>query len=404
MRTETLFETPAWVTALLGDDAVCTRVIGGGTSRTTVLVEVPSHPGRVVARHDPGIGPLAGTPLTLRREADVYRAAAAAGVPVPAVLAVSEDGRSFAVEEVVGSVDRSARALDDYLRLLGCLHATGTAHVPAHHEGFDPYGRADVAMWRRIAAERIVRPAPLVHLALDLVEAHQHCPTGAAAFCHGDAGFGNYLHAGDRVAGLVDWEMAHTGDPHDDLASVAVRAMLTGVELGDYRARIGWQWEPAIGVRVDPDRYLVGIAATLVRMVISCLAALDRSRPDVDRTTQLLGLPVMEAHLVSTLARLTGDPADAVSRAASMPPDPAFLSEAEQLLAEPVPDGADAGVERRRAHLADQLAAARTNGVAPTRRRPRGGFAAIADAVAARLAVLPGSIQLAATPIPGVAR
>ncbi len=403
--------TPRWVTDLLGDEAVCTRVIGGGTSRITLLLDVPPHPGGVVARHDPGIGPLAGTPFTLRREADVFRAATAADVPVPAVIAIADDGMSFAVDEVAGAVDRRGDAIDDYLRILGALHSTGLAHVPTDHAGFDAAGRDDLAVWRQIATERITRSAPLVHRALDVLDQHHLVPADQVAFCHGDAGFGNYLHSGRRVTGLVDWEMAHTGDPHDDLASIAIRAVLTGTELGDLRARIGWHWEPASGLRFDPARYLVGVVATLTRMVISCLAALDRPHPDVDRTTQLMGLPVMEAQLVRHLARLDGASLPALDvlgvRDGGDDTDPAFVAEVERLLAEPSPTGADAGVARRRAYLADQLASRRAAGDSRgadhrDRRGDVDDLGEIARQVAARLAVVPASAALAAAPIPEV--
>ncbi len=383
--------TPPWATALLGERAVCTRVIGGGTSRTTLLLEVPPRPGRVVARHDAGVGPLAGTPFTLRREAAAYASVAATGIPVPTVVAVAADGLSFAVDEVAGQVDRRAEALDDYLSILGRLHAAGVDAVPPGHEGFDRHGREDLAVWRRIADEHVSRPAPLVADALRALDRHASS-IEHPVLCHGDAGFGNYLHSGQVVTGLVDWEMAHTGDAHDDLASIAVRAILSNVPLGDFRARIGWHWEPASGLRFDERRYLVGVVATLTRMVISCLVALDRPRPDTDRTTQLMGLPVMEMQLARALALLDGKVLGPTPEVAI---DPAFVDEVETLLAEPVPGG-DTGIERRRAYLAEQLDAARRTAARPA------ADADHAHQAASRLAVLPASRRLADAEIPGV--
>lgn len=298
--------TPHWASALLGERAVCTRVIGGGTSRTTLLLEVPPRAGRVVARHDDGVGPLAGTAFSLAREASTYAAVTAADIPVPAVVAIADDGMSFAVEEVAGTVDRQAVALDDYLRILGVLHSTAVRHAPSGYAGFDADGTDDLTIWRRIADDRIARPAPLVAAALDALARHGAGVIEHPVLCHGGAGFSNYLHAGKLVTGLVDWEMSHTGDPHEDLASIAVRATLGGVALRDYRARIGWHWEPASGLRFDSHRYLIGVTTTLTRMVISCLVALDRARTDVDRTTHLTALPILELQLVRAIARLDG--------------------------------------------------------------------------------------------------
>ena len=334
---------------------VCTRVIGGGTSRTTLLLEVPPWTGGVVARHDAGAGPLAGTPFTLRREAAVYAAAAAADIPVPALIAVADDGMSFAVEEVAGVVDRGPEALDDYLRILGTLHAVGVDHAPTGHAGFDAAGRDDLEIWRRVGEDRVSRPAPLLAFAFDVLERHG-ARDGIAhpVLCHGDAGFGNYLHVGDRVTGLVDWEMAHTGDAHDDLASVAVRAVLSGIDLGEYRARIGWHWEPASGMRFDPQRFLLGVASTLTRMAVSCLVALDQARADVDRTVQLMGLPIIEIHLLRALALLDGLEFGPVPDSAI---DSTFVAEINRLLREPLLGADDPGLVRRRRYLADQLSA-----------------------------------------------
>lgn len=383
--------TPRWATQLLGDGVVCTRVIGGGTSRTTLLLEVPHRPGRIVARHDEGVGPFAGTPFSLLREADVFAAVASTGVPVPDVVAVADDGASFAVEEVAGTVDPNAEALDDYLRVLGTLHASGVQWAPTAHRGFDVDGADDLRIWREITQTHITRPAPSVVAALDALERHGATDPGRSVVCHGDAGFGNYLHSGKVVTGLVDWEMAHTGDPHDDLASVAVRATLTGVPLDDYVARIGWHWEPASGLRFDHHRYVVGVVATLTRMVISCLVALDNPRPDVDRTTQLMGLPIMEVQLIGMLAALDGTPPAPIPEVA---PDPKFVAEIDQLLAEPAPIG-DPGVAGRRAYIAQQRSAAPAAAVVPTH------TADLLESAATRLAAFPSARRLATATIPG---
>jgi aminoglycoside phosphotransferase (APT) family kinase protein len=368
----------------------------GGTSWPTLLLYAPPRSGRIVARHDTGVGPLADTPFTLRREADTFAALAGTDVPVPAVIAVAADDRSFAVDEVAGSVDRDATALDDYLRTLAMLHDGGLTHVPTDHPGFDRAGSEDLDIWVEIATTRIRRPAPLLEIAFTTLDRHAASAPTDPTLCHGDAGFGNYLCAGSRVTGLVDWEMAHTGDPHDDLASIAVRAALTGIDLGDYRARVGWHWEPASGRRFDPQRYLVGVVATLTKMVISCVAALDNPRPDIDRTTQLMGLPLMELHLLRALAALEGE---RVEQPPTIAPDADFVAEVDRLLAEqPAADASDPGLTRRRAYLAEQRRlTADTAPMTTTDEPPE-------VQVLARLAALPASRSLMRFEIAGIDR
>src|SRR3546814_12543994 len=91
--------------------------------------------------------------------------------------------------------------------------------------------------------------------------------------------------------------MAHTGDAHDDLASVAVRAALNGVDLGDLAARITAHHTPASGIAFDPARHRISVLGVLTSMVVSCLRALEQAAPHTDRSIHPLGPPLMEVHL-----------------------------------------------------------------------------------------------------------
>lgn len=388
---------PRWAQDLLGPDLRLVEVVAGGSSRQTVRLERAPGGDRVVARHDRGHGPLSGTPFTLAREAATCAAVARSGIPVPAVLAVADDGSAFATAEVPGATESGAEAVDDYLRVLGRLHATGVACAP-EGPGFDPAGRDDLAVWADVARRRIVRPAPLVDRALERLADHlAAAPPSPAVLCHGDAGAGNYLHVAGRVTGLVDWEMAHTGDAHDDLASVAVRAALNGIDLGPYQARITAHHTPASGIAFDVHRYRLGVATTLLRMVISCLSALDHADAGTDRSIQLLGLPLMETHLLRALAVLDGAPPP---RAIDVAPDPAFAAEVAVSIADALDGPGRDGRERRARFAARQLGVALGASdppVPPAADDPAGLWAA----TCARLAVLPSSRPLAALPIPG---
>src|SRR4051794_13709945 len=117
-----------WVEAETGAAVVRTARLGKGASRRTWSVGLAD--GRsVVVREDPGTGPVAGTPLTLRREADVYKALASTAVPVPTLLAASPDGRALLLPLVPGaeelasvSEEERGSVARDYGRCLGRLH------------------------------------------------------------------------------------------------------------------------------------------------------------------------------------------------------------------------------------------------------------------------------------------
>lgn len=399
---------PAWAAELLGDGAAVVDVFDGGTSRATLLVEVPPDRRRLVARHDSGTGPLSATGFTLAREAAVFAFAADAGLPVPRPVALAGDGASFAVEEVPGTPETGAVALDDYLGVLARLHAVDLGGLPAGFVGLDAEGAEDLELWEQ-AARRGPRPSPVLEHAFAVLRAHGWDAPADVALCHGDAGAGNYLHEGPRVTGLIDWEMAHTGDPHDDLASIAVRSMLNGIDVGDLRGRIRDHWEPVSGRTFDPARFSLAVLAVLTRMVASCHAALGHRDPGKDRTVQLMGLPVMEVHLLRTAARIDGaelPPLDDVT------PDPWMLAEVSALLAEAVrhelvPRAAEgeAGRARRLRYVADQLAAAldALDELDDPTPRPHGdGIQACWYDAHRRLAALPASRALARAPIPGM--
>ena len=45
---------------------------------------------------------------------------------------------------------------------------------------------------------------------------------------HGDAGPGNFMFDRERFTGLIDWEMAHVGDPMEDFAAIYFRTYIRG--------------------------------------------------------------------------------------------------------------------------------------------------------------------------------
>ncbi len=70
-----------------------------------------------------------------------------------------------------------------------------------------------------------------------------HRPTGSAsAVVHGDYRMGNFLVGGDGLRGVLDWELAHIGDPAEDVGWLSA----PGVALrGEWRC--GWL---RLGLRV----------------------------------------------------------------------------------------------------------------------------------------------------------
>ena len=87
---------------------------------------------------------------------------------------------------------------------------------------------------------------------------HAHAPTSdEVVLLHGDYRVGNFLVDDGRISGLLDWELTHLGDPHEDLAWAAMRTFggtqttLSGLlDLKAFQER----YTAASGRQVDLDR------------------------------------------------------------------------------------------------------------------------------------------------------
>jgi aminoglycoside phosphotransferase (APT) family kinase protein len=268
-----------WVEEETGSAITCAATIGSGSSRRTWGLDLAD--GReLVLREDTGTGPMAGTPLNLAREAAVYRALGSTDLPVPTLFGVSPDAtamvlsRSPGIADLLldGDVDRSAVARD-YLRCLGRLHLLDPRHldlgpVAIPHDG-PSHALLELDLWGSIHAT-VADPFQSEAASTGLEWLRAHAPTRVVrtSLCHGDAGPLNFLYEGDKVTAMLDWEFAHVGDPHDDLAWVTVRNTLlrTGIDLRDAFAA----WSEVTGSAVDADRVEYYRVFVLVRMLISC--------------------------------------------------------------------------------------------------------------------------------------
>lgn len=294
----------AWTASTAGGAVTSWQRLGTGNSRSLWAAEVAGDPESLslIVRADGGDGPLSGTELTLEREAVVYRALKDSGLPVPRLLGVDPEQGAMVLTRMPGTAEWSDTALDGLLSALGELHALDVERLEL--PGLARRALDDLELWGRIATERIHPPSPLVDLALEVLRARYPGEPDRLVLCHGDAGPGNVLHCSGRVTALLDWEFAHVGDPVDDLAWVTARAVLFGLKLPDFARRVREHYEPAAGVAVDPARLTYWQAVTLLRNLVSCLAAVSNPVRGRDRLVHLMLIPALERLLVGALADL----------------------------------------------------------------------------------------------------
>ncbi len=124
--------------------------------------------------------------------------------------------------------------------------------------------RAELARWDTMYRATGVAD-PLIEYALRWLSARLPEVPQAPVVVHGDAGPGNFLYDGERVTAIIDWELAHLGDPMEDLAWLSLRAAQEG--WADFPASLR-QYAAASSVRVDRERIRYHRVFAELRVVI----------------------------------------------------------------------------------------------------------------------------------------
>ena len=202
-------------------------------------------------------------PWTLHREATVYLALQDGPVPVPRVLGVHPVHQAMLSERVEGGnwfsriadpAEQEATA-QDFMRKLAALHSLDAAglDLPAFPAVTTVAGAvgAELDEWDLLLAARGGTPDPALVFSLRWLRDHIPRYDGPPVLVQGDTGPGNFMYAGGRVTAVVDWELAHLGDPMDDIAWLSLRA--TQEPFTDFPTRLR-EYEALSGNVVDEDR------------------------------------------------------------------------------------------------------------------------------------------------------
>lgn len=248
--------------------------IPGGASRETWRFDAIKEDGRkpLILRRDPGESLIE----TERRTEFSVLTCVHPYLPAPKPLLIEPDGAElgapfFIMERVDGGAAASPFTVDPYGAHAAALGRAFFTHLGAlariDPAGFDAAGEAPApdACWRIaldhwagvIEADEL-HPQPIVRAAIRRLRRNPPPPAARVAIVHGDFRTGNFLHDGDgRLLAILDWELAHLGDPLEDLAW-AIEPMWN--HLDD--SRVGGMlprdeaialWEAASGLRADPE-------------------------------------------------------------------------------------------------------------------------------------------------------
>ena len=232
----------AAVTRHLGGEATvgAVRRLSGGASRETWAfdAQIGGDQLALVLRRDPA--PAVAGPLERSAEAAVLTAAHDAGVLAPRVRFVltPEDGlgTGFVMDRVEGeTVARRILRDDEYAAARPLLtaqvaeqaariHAVPTAALPTltalgPREQLDQY---------RAVLDSFGEPHPAFELGLRRLA--RDAPTvDAWTLVHGDFRAGNLVVGPEGLRAVLDWELAHLGDPIEDLGWLCVKSWRFGV-------------------------------------------------------------------------------------------------------------------------------------------------------------------------------
>lgn len=243
--------------------------IHGGASRETysVDIKIDQDTGVVqkglILRKDP-IDSLIDTDREI--EFSAIRSMKNIDLPAPNALFVETDSRylgspffvmdrienglslnPFALDEVEPHRDSVGRDFFNYLGAIARVDVAGSplAEVIDVPSETDCWSR-ELDYWESEIDKDEVSPQPIVRAAIRYLRKNPPPPAQRLSIVHGDYRTGNFLHDGKgRINGILDWEMAHIGDPFEDLAWATDPLWCAG----DKERAAGFvSWEEAVGL------------------------------------------------------------------------------------------------------------------------------------------------------------
>lgn len=247
-----------------------------------------------VLRFSPSAEMMAGRAYGHDVEAAVVRAAFASGVKAPEIVAeiIPTDGlgTGYLMRRVDAEVNPAkilaeppATLLADLARELALIHNVQRDDLPT----------LPVTSAHSLLSELKARflsfggDRPVMALALRWLE--DNCPTAVdPVLLHGDFRMGNIMADRGGLAVVLDWELAHLGDRHQDLAFGCINSWRFGhidrPAFGLGQLETFWaEYEGASGVAVEADRFRWWLIYATLWWGICCLQMADIWRTGLDK-------------------------------------------------------------------------------------------------------------------------
>jgi aminoglycoside phosphotransferase (APT) family kinase protein len=307
-----------WIERHLGGRIVRQRRQGRDSGgRPAWFVDVEAH-GRLVRTYVRGTRDAAfeyTRTYSTERESRVVHALHEAGHLVPAVLGFCPDPPAILMEFIEGRDDFHV-IRDDAQRLALTRHFMETL-VRQHAldpklfagSGLEPprspeaFALDDLRVWERAYEKATSEPVPLITFTCEWLRRHAPRKMAEIVLVQGDTGPGNFIFDGSRITAITDWEMAHLGDPMDDLALLRSRDMY--YPIGDMRACFRLYSELS-GRPVDLDAVRYYTVKAMIIVPLSLAPVMENLDPRTEHAEWIAQYVYYERTTAEALAEAMG--------------------------------------------------------------------------------------------------
>ena len=286
-----------------------------------------------VLRRAPSLSFMEGRPFGHEVEAAIINAAHNAGVMAPEVVVGLEPadgiGSGFVMRALPGTAEprvildmkQPGRLLEEVARDLARIHAIPRSALPDDVPELD-YAEAVDGLVQQFEGAGGDRPV----IALGLKWLRDHLPEPVEPVLnHGDFRLGNLLAEDSHLTGVLDWELCHFGDRHEDLAfgCMAVwrfsRIDRLALGLGSLKAYVV-AYEQESGFGVDLDRFRFWLIYRTVWWALGCLRMASFWRSGDDRMLERVVISRRTGEQELDLLLLLEEDAPEEERARPVPP------------------------------------------------------------------------------------
>ena len=252
-----------------------------------------------VLRRSPTAEMMEGRPFGHDVEAAIVRSAHSRGILAPEIVGELISGDALGTGYIMRRVAAEANPapilanpppalINDIARELAAIHAIPLDSLPPLPAVETVEALAQLkARFADYDGDR-----PILALAIKWCE--DHLPAAAPpVLVHGDFRMGNLMVGDDGLAAVLDWELAHIGDAHEDLAWGCINAWRFGhidqpaFGCADFETYFA-AYEAAGGVAVDPERFRFWLVYRTLWWGLCCLQMADIWREGMDKSLERL--------------------------------------------------------------------------------------------------------------------